>query len=96
MKMKYGFLLLAALSYGLLAKAEDTWTDVTSLYLTNPTFEGNDVVSGWAGTTFGAANPMENAEHWNKTFNTYQTLTDLTPGRYRLSLKAFYRCGTAQ
>ena len=96
MKMKYGFLLLAALSYGLLAKADDTWTDVTSLYLTNPTFEDNNVVSGWVGTTFGAANPMENAEHWNKTFNTYQTLTDLTPGRYRLSLKAFYRCGTAQ
>ena len=43
MKMKYGFLLLAALSYGLLAKAEDTWTDVTSLYLTNPTFVENKV-----------------------------------------------------
>lgn len=96
MNFKKAVLLLAAQTLGLYMVADDTWTDVTEHYIVNPSFKDNDWYSGWEGTPFGAFNPMENAEHYWKAFNTYQTLTGLPPGKYRLSLKAFYRSGEAQ
>ncbi|MBQ8968177.1 MAG: CotH kinase family protein [Bacteroidaceae bacterium] len=72
-----------------------SWIDLTSQYIVNPDFIGNDVSTGWLGTSFGAANPHENAEHYSKNFNTYQYISGLTPGLYRLSLKAFYRMGNS-
>lgn len=70
------------------------WIDVTDKYVTNPRFDNNNR-SGWLGTPFGAANPRENAEFYNMTYDTYQNLTGLKAGRYRLSLKAFYRAGNS-
>ncbi len=75
------------------AYAASTWIDVTDEFIVNPSFVDNDLSTGWSGTAFGSYNPIENAEHYNKTYDTYQTITGLNAGKYRLSLKAFYRSG---
>ncbi len=94
-KMMQAVLLLALTLAGAGRVAAAKWIDVTSAYLVNPSFDGNDRTTGWLGTPWGAANPHENAEHYEKTFNSYQYLTGLTPGSYRLSVYAFYRMGSA-
>lgn len=71
------------------------WIDLTAYYVVNPSFEGNDLKTGWEGTEFGSADPVENAEHWNRTYNSYQHINGLTPGKYRLSVSAFYRYGSS-
>ena len=68
------------------------WIDVTDDYINNPRYD-NNYLGGWEGTSLSAYNQKENAEHYNKTYNTYQRLSGLTPGSYRLSLSAFYRMG---
>ncbi len=72
-----------------------TWIDITDGYVTNPQFVNNDVTTGWLGTSFGVANPRENAEHYSKNYDSYQTITGLSAGTYRVSLNAFYRMGDA-
>lgn len=79
----------------IIANAQNKWIDITDSYIVNPRFDGNDIRTGWYGTEFGSANPFENAEHYQKNYNTYQVLTNLPVGRYRLSLNAFYRMGSA-
>ena len=69
------------------------WVDVTDKFIVNPRFDYNDIRTGWQGTAFGAANPFENAEHYQKEFDTYQILNGLDPGKYRVSISAFYRMG---
>ena len=69
--------------------------DVTPLYITNPTFDGNKY-DGWSGDSFGGYNPKDNAEHYNKTYNTYQEVTNLREGVYKFNVHAFYRAGNAQ
>lgn len=64
-------------------------------YITNPTFE-NASSEGWLGTSpnmvgSGAHGPANVAEHYNKTFDTYQTLQTLPKGVYELGVTAFYR-----
>lgn len=71
------------------------WIDLTEYYVVNPSFVGNDIVTGWSGTPFGSANPAENAEHYYKSYNSYQTINGLQPGQYRVSLSAFYRAGSS-
>lgn len=71
------------------------WLDMTETYIVNPTFANDDVTTGWLGTQFGTANAKENAEHYNKSYNTYQEIKGLAEGHYRVSLKAFYRSGSA-
>ena len=61
----------------------------------NPCFNSN-MLQGWLGDGFGAVNPKENAEHFNRNFNTYQTITGLPNGVYAIGVKAFYRCGQAE
>ena len=75
--------------------AQQNWIDVTDAHIINPRFNNNDVTTGWEGAQFGVANPMENAEHYQKTYDTYQTIAGLKAGTYRVSLNAFYRCGDA-
>lgn len=75
--------------------AQSTWIDVTDSYIVNPRFDNNDRTTGWEGTALGAAKPRDNAEHYNKNFDTYQTIKGLAPGKYRVSLDAFYRIGTS-
>ena len=69
--------------------------DVTSLFITNPSFD-NNVLTGWSGTAWGSYNPKENAEQYNKTYDTYQELTGLKEGVYKFNVHAFYRAGNAQ
>ncbi len=69
--------------------------DVTSLFITNPSFVGNKY-DGWSGSGFGGYNPKENAERYNMNFDTYQQLEGLKEGIYKLSVNAFYRAGNAQ
>jgi len=68
--------------------------DVTALYIVNPTFDGNKY-EGWSGTTFGGYNPKNNAEHYNKTYDTYQEITNLREGVYKFNVHAFYRAGNS-
>ncbi len=63
--------------------------------IVNARFNSN-LLLGWEGDQFGAVNPNENAEHFNREFNTYQTITDLPNGVYAIKCKAFYRAGEAQ
>ena len=92
-KKLHTVLLLACAS--LSGHAQQNWIDVTDAHIINPRFNNNDVTTGWEGTEFGVASPMENAEHYQKTYDTYQTIAGLKAGTYRVSLNAFYRCGDA-
>ena len=67
--------------------------DLTDQYIKNPRFDNNDVTTGWSGTKFGTVSPKENAEHFEKTYDTYQTITGLPAGIYAVGVKAFYRAG---
>lgn len=67
----------------------DGSADLTPM-LQNPTFASNG--NGWEGTEFTAVNAGV-AEHWNKVFDTYQTLTDMPAGTYTFSCSGFYRYG---
>lgn len=67
----------------------DGISDLT-LLLTNPNF--SDGGNGWSGTGFTAASAGV-AEHWNKTFDTYQLLEYMPAGKYFLSCSGFYRYG---
>ena len=66
-----------------------------SARIVNPCFNSN-LRQGWEGDPFGAVNANENAEHFDRNFNTYQTLTDLPNGVYAIGCKGFYRAGLAQ
>ena len=85
---------LLLLGASTLTGTAQTWIDVTDSYVTNPRYD-NNYLGGWEGTTLGAVGQKENAEHYYKTYNTYQHLSGLTPGKYRLSLDAFYRIGNS-
>ncbi len=86
---------LACFAMTAFAAFAQEWVDVTDQYVTNPRFDGDDVTTGWEGTGFGAYNPKENAEHYQKTYDTYQHITGLQPGKYRVSVNALYRMGSA-
>ena len=64
-------------------------------FIVNPDFTGNDGKTGWSGDAFGAVNAKDNAEHYNKTYNTYQKVEGLPKGVYALGVNAFYRAGGA-
>ena len=68
--------------------------DVTSL-IVNHNFTGGDV-SGWDGTTWGHGNSQDNVEHYNKTYDTFQTIAGLRAGLYVVGMNGFYRAGSAQ
>ena len=71
-----------------------SWIDVTEMYIKNANYDNNSY-EYWEGTALSGANPMSNAEHYQKTFDTYQILVGLTPGKYRISLKGYYRAGSS-
>lgn len=70
----------------------DKENDITSL-LVNPDFSQGQ--TGWSGTVFTAA-PGNVAEHFNKTFDTYQVLDPMPAGVYRMEIQGFYRCGSIE
>lgn len=72
----------------------DNPVDKTSM-IVNPLL--NENADGWSGT--GPAIGSGVAEHFNKTFDTYQDLGGMPNGVYALTVQAFYRCaawGTAE
>lgn len=88
-------ILLTAMIVGTATIADaQQWIDITEKYVKNPSYVGNDY-SYWEGTGLWGNGPKENAEHYNKTYDTYQDISGLKPGKYRVSLKAFYRMGSA-
>ena len=92
--MKRILLAVFALGFTVAVNAQQ-WIDVTEKYVKNPSYTGNDY-SYWEGTALGGYNPKDNAEHYNKKYDTYQNISGLKPGKYRVSLKAFYRYGPAK
>ena len=64
--------------------------DMTSL-IVNPGYDANQN-DGWSGTV-PAFQSFGNAEHFNKTFDTYQDIENAPKGVYALTLSAFYRSG---
>lgn len=95
MYLKSSFTALAMLLASLTITAQtNLWIDVTDTYIKNPRFDNNNY-SNWSGTAFAGYNPKENAEHYSKTYDTWQQLSGLEPGHYRLSLQAFYRMGNS-
>ncbi|MBO4613086.1 MAG: CotH kinase family protein [Bacteroidaceae bacterium] len=91
---KRGVVLLAMLLTLIGGTRAAQWIDVTK-FIVNPSFDGDDVHTGWSGTAFNAVGPKENAEHFSKIYDTYQVITGLKEGLYRVSLSAFYRMGNA-
>ena len=61
--------------------------------IVNPRYENNDN-NGWSGTTPGFQS-YRNAEVYQGTFDTYQTVKLPKDGYYRLSVRGFERFGSA-
>lgn len=71
----------------------DNPQDMSTL-ITNATFDEVGKFDGWSGTAFaagGTTGPC--AEHYNKTYDTYQTLAGAPKGVYALKASGFYRAG---
>ena len=63
-------------------------TNLTSK-IVNPNYDNNNN-TGWNGTTPGFQK-YTNAEHYNKTFDTWQMVENLPNGVYKLTVQGFYR-----
>ena len=93
--MKIRILTAALLTAALTQTAEaQTWIDVTDSYIQNASFDSNSG-EGWEGDAWGFASPKQNAEHFGMNFDTYQVLSGLLKGKYRLSMKGYYRAGSS-
>ena len=67
--------------------------DMTSK-IVNPHFDNGDCTTGWSGDAFGRGGAVaDGAEHYSKNYDTYQKITDLTPGIYAIGVNGFYRSG---
>ncbi len=64
--------------------------DMTSL-IVNSDFAANNA-TGWSGTAL-AFQSYADAEHYNKTYDTYQEISGMPLGVYALNAQAFYRAG---
>ena len=87
------WLLCSLLFLSIGMKAE--WTDVTNIYLANPSFDNNSS-AGWTLDVSAQANAMNFncMEVFNGTFDVSQTLKNLQKGKYRLSVQGYYRAGS--
>ena len=83
------------LAQGEMGKATADNPVSATAFITNPDFTGN-ILTGWDGDAFGVASAKENAEHYNKNYNTYQTLKELPNGVYAVGVNSFYRAGNAE
>lgn len=67
--------------------------DLTSM-IVNPTFDNADATTGWSGTAFGRGGTVsDGAEHYSKTYDTYQKIAGLKPGVYVVGVNGYYRAG---
>lgn len=82
------------LPYANYVKSTGQFTDITNK-INNPDFNENkgdgwshDDVNEFTATSSGVA------EHWNRNFDSHQTLRNMEPGLYRLEVQGFYRFGS--
>ncbi len=65
-----------------------------STLLKNRSFDKQGDFAGWEGDGFGAGGTASTAaEHFNKNYNSYQTIKDLPVGVYKVNADGFYRAG---
>ena len=84
----------AIVAYNTGSASVDNPKDLSAL-ITNPTFDTIGDFTGWEGTKFGAGGTTAAcAEHYDKVFDTYQTLKGAPLGVYALKVNGFYRAGT--
>ena len=86
--------LLDAMASGVSNGTAENPADATAL-IKNPNFDDASY-DGWDGTApnmtgSGSHGPANVAEHYNKTFDTYQTLTGLPNGVYAMKAHTFFR-----
>ena len=85
------FTIILLFLTGMTSSAQ-TWTNVTNLYIKNANFMQGDKY--WDGTDFGNVSyAYNNAEFYSTNYIKYQEIDGLLPGRYRVTLKGFYRIG---
>ena len=70
------------------------WVDVTNRFLVNTGFT-DGVSDGWTWWKAGGSCNLRcgSMEFWNTPFELSQQVTGASPGRYRLSVQAYYRTG---
>ena len=74
---------------------EENPVDLSAL-IVNANFDTIGDFTGWSGTAFGAGGTTSTcAEHYNKTYDTYQDVVGLPAGYYIVKAKGFYRRGNA-
>ncbi|MCQ2133151.1 MAG: hypothetical protein MJY90_07440 [Bacteroidaceae bacterium] len=74
---------------------EENPVDLSAL-IVNANFDTIGDFTGWSGTAFGAGGTTSTcAEHYNKTYDTYQDVVGLPAGYYIVKAKGYYRRGTA-
>ncbi len=85
----------AMIDYKLTLATVENPVQVNSLVV-NGTFDKIGDFTGWKGTSFsagGTTGPC--AEHYDKTYDTWQKIDGLANGVYALTVDAFYRAGGA-
>ena len=99
MKMKKSILfsVLTCFVCSLAIHGQETraWIDVTNEFISNPGFDNNDA-TGWSWDK-NATSPTVRAEcmeFYNGKFNLFQSFDDVSNGKYRMSVQAFYRTGS--
>jgi len=62
--------------------------------IVNYSFDNGDCATGWSGTAFGRGGTVsDGAEHYSKTYDTYQKISGLAPGIYAVGVNGYYRAG---
>jgi len=83
----------AAIEWGKNHASVENPADMTSK-IVNPHFDNGDCTTGWSGDAFGRGGTVsDGAEHYSKNYDTYQTITGLTPGLYCVGVYGYYRSG---
>ncbi|MCR4958307.1 MAG: dockerin type I repeat-containing protein [Prevotella sp.] len=63
--------------------------------IVNFSFDNGDCTTGWSGTAFGRGGTVsDGAEQFDKTYDTYQTISGLAPGIYAVGVNGYYRAGS--
>lgn len=84
---------LAVVEWGKNNASVENPADMTGL-IKNAHFDNGDCTTGWSGTAFGRGGTVsDGGEHYNKNYDTYQTITGLAPGIYAVGVNAYYRSG---
>lgn len=91
MKFTRFYTIFLFLLIGMMTNAQ-TWVDVTNMYIKNANFMQGDKY--WEGTNFGKVNyAYKDAEFYSMNYYKYQNISGLPAGRYRITIKGFYRIG---